>query len=212
MSPIVWEVMPIPVVDEKVLGVLLIDAQPVFLDSMHEQKEPVLVRLERLLSLADLFKLPFVATFEHPVETKGWLPERLEKLFPSHGQRFVKQTFNCCSDNSILEAVRRLSIKQIVVAGGETDVCVLQSALGLVGLGLQVFLLEDCVFTSEQHPRPALDRMYNAGVVPCTLKILFYELLRTVNRDALPKEIKTKLESNDEYFQLETLPPWNPAR
>jgi nicotinamidase-related amidase len=200
-----------PIIDPSSVGIILIDAQPFFWESMHAAREPVLVRIERLLMLADWLELPLIATFEHPVETKGWLPERLERIFPSHGQRFVKRTFNCCSDDSIRKAIGRLGIKQVVVAGAETDVCVLQSSLGLLRTGLQVFILEDCIFTSEQHPRPALERMYRAGVVPCTLKAFFYELMRTVDRDALPAEWKARAGSFGEYFDLEALPPWDPA-
>lgn len=202
--------MPVSVAEPNGLGIMLIDAQPFFWDRMHAPKEPILVRVERLLMLANWLRLPLFATFEHPVETKGWLPERLEEVFPPHGQRFVKHTFNCCSDTAILEAIGRSQIKQVVVAGAETDVCILQSCLGLLSMGLQVFLLEDCTFTSEHHARPALDRMYHAGVIPCTLKTLFYELMRTVEKDALPAECKAREASFAEYFRLEELPPTEP--
>ena len=51
--------------------------------------------------------------------------------------------------------------------------------------GHVVFLLEDCVASSEPHTRPALERMYAAGVVPCTLKTAYYELMQ--RRDRLPR-------------------------
>ena len=198
-------------IDSGRVGVLLIDAQPFFWGCMHGAKEPTLIRVERLLMLADWLKLPLIATFEHPVEVKGWLPERLERVFPSQGQRFVKQTFNCCSDDAVREAIRKLQISQAVVAGAETDVCILQSSLGLMSMGLQVFLLQDCTFTSEHHARPALDRMYHAGVIPCTLKTLFYELMHTVDKDALPVEWKSRADLFAEYFRLEELPPTEPV-
>ena len=199
-------------VDPQNIGVLIIDAQPAFLDSMYGPKDPVVIRLERLLMLTDLLKLPLIATFEQPVDTKGSLPDRLEKAFPAHGQRFVKKTFNACSDALVNQAIRKLPVKQFALAGSETDVCILQSALGLLGMGFEVFLLEDSVFSSEPHPRPALDRMYRAGVIPCTLKILFYELLRTVDREAWPKEARARMGSfPPEFFEVEKLPPWEPA-
>jgi len=203
--------MSVPVVEASRVGVALIDAQPFFWNSMHGAKEPILMRVERLLMLADWLELPLIATFEHPVDTKGWLPERLESVFPSHGKRFVKRTYDCCSDPAVREAISEMHLPQVVVAGAETDVCVLQSSLGLVGMGLQVFLLEDCVFTSENHARPALERMYHAGVVPCTLKTLFYELTRTVDKDAFPTKWKAKARSYAECFRLEELPPIEPT-
>jgi isochorismate hydrolase len=203
--------MSVPIVEASRLGVVLIDAQPFFWDTMHGAKEPILMRVERLLMLVDWLALPLIATFEHSVETKGWLPDRVEKVFPSHGKRFVKRTYNCCSDPAIREAISGMHLPQVVVAGAETDVCVLQSSLGLIDMGLQVFLLEDCIFTSEHHARPALERMYRAGVVPCTLKTLFYELTRTVDKDAFPTKWKAKARSYAECFRLEELPPIEPT-
>jgi len=192
--------------------VMVVDVQPAFLDTMFGPSAPVIVRIEYLLMLADLFKLPLVATFEHPVETKGMFPERLEKAFPVHGQKFVKKTFNACSDTFVNQAIRKLSVKQFALAGGETDVCVLQSALGLLDMDFEVFLLEDSIFSSEPHPRPAIDRMYKAGVIPCTFKAFFYDLLRAVGEESWPEEVRGRMRSFPvELFQPEKLPHWEPA-
>lgn len=69
---------------------------------------------------------------------------------------------------------------QFAVAGGETDVCVQQSVLGLIGEGYQVFLLEDCLFSNEPHVGSAIRRMEQAGVIPTTVKTLAYELRQSV--------------------------------
>ena len=184
------------------VGILLIDAQPRFWEEMDGPQKPVLVRIEHLLILADWFELPLIATFEHKVEAKGILPERLEQVFPSQGQRFVKGMFNCCAERDIRKAIKELSVQQFVVAGAETDVCVLQSVLGLLEMGYQVFLLEDCLFTSEPTPGPALERMYQAGAIPCTLKTLVYELTQCVECPHWPKNFRPP----------ESFPPWHSKR
>jgi nicotinamidase-related amidase len=163
------------------LAIVVIDVQPFFLEGwMAGDVEPLMARLEFLLALATVYDVPLLATFEQPIETKGWLPQRLEPFFPAHGQRYTKQTFNCCGEPSILEAIDKMGRSQIAVAGGETDVCVLQSVLGLIGAGKQVFLLEDALFSSEPHVGPALRRMESAGAVPSTVKTLNYELRLSV--------------------------------
>lgn len=178
-------------IDPARTAIVLIDAQPSFWGWMAQEREPIEARIEQLLLLATMADLPLVATFEHPTESNGWLPERLEKAFPEHGQRYVKRTFDCCSEDEILTALgalRASGIEQIVLAGAETDVCVLQSARGLQQLGFEVFLLEDYWFTREPNTAPALRRMYARGVVPCTYKTLFFELVGTVDRSAQPAE------------------------
>ena len=172
--------MQTPFVDPAKAGFVLIDSQPFFVDLMHGPQEPVLARLEHLILLARTFAMPTVATFEHPVERNGWFPERLERVFPPDGRRFVKRTFNLCAEPEIRGAVQSLGATQLVVAGAETDVCVLQSTLGLLALGYQVFLVEDCLFTAEPHTGPALRRMERAGAIPLTYKTLHYELKRSV--------------------------------
>lgn len=172
-------------VERSSVAVLLIDVQPAFWDyafgQSEEVKEPVMIRLQHLLMLADWMELPILATFEHPVAENGQLPEQLERVFPAGGQRFTKRTYNCCLEPTIREAIKRLPVKQFAVAGAETDVCILQSVLGLLRMGYQVFLLEDCLFTSESHPGAALRRMAQAGAIPCTLKSLAYELSESVD-------------------------------
>ena len=177
--------MEIPRINRNKTGILLIDVQPSFLDyafpDENEALESLLVRYEHLLMLAEWMDLPLVATFEKPVSENGELPERLEAVFPAKGKRFVKNYFGCMTEPEIADAIKELQVEQIAVAGAETDVCVMQSVLGLLQAGYQVFLLEDCLFTSESQPAPALRRMYQAGAIPCTLKMIAFELVRCVD-------------------------------
>jgi nicotinamidase-related amidase len=198
-------------VDPSDLAIVVIDVQPYFLDGwMAGSAEPLLARLEFLFALATVYDLPFLATFEQPVEKKGWLPERLEPFFPAHGQRHAKQTFNCCGEPSIAGAIEGLGRSQIAVAGGETDVCVLQSVLGLIEAGKQVFLLEDALFSSEPQVGPALRRMEGAGAVPSTVKTLNYELRRSVAAPRTEREI-TERNPGLVLPEPEQFPEWTPG-
>lgn len=193
------------------LAILVIDVQPYFLDGwMAGDSESLLVRLGHLLGLAMAYDLPCLATFEQPVEKKGWFPERLEPYFPVHGERYTKNTFNCCGETEIRDALARLDRTQFAVAGGETDVCVLQSVLGLIGEGYQVFLLEDCLFSSEPHVGPAIRRMEAAGAIPTTVKTLHYELRQSM---ATPSAAAVLAERYPGLMMVEPedLPAWRPV-
>ena len=162
---------------------------------MHGESEPVMQRIEELLVLADVAQFPLVATFEDSPEWNGWLPERLEEVFPEHGRRLVKKTFDCCREPEIRAAIEALGVEQIVLAGAETDVCVLQSALGLLEMGYEVFLVVDAIFSNEANVEPALARMRQAGAVPLTYKTLFYEIDRSVAPDSMPAEWRERMKS-----------------
>jgi isochorismate hydrolase len=193
------------------LAIVVIDVQPYFLDGwMAGESEPLLARLEFLFALATVYEVPFLATFEQPIETKGWIPERLQPFFPAHGQRHTKQTFNCCGEPPILEAIRGLGRGQIAVAGGETDVCVLQSVLGLIEAGSQVFLLEDALFSSEPSTGPAIRRMERAGAIPSTVKTLNYELRRSV-AEPRAERVFSQCMPGLSLSEPERFPPWTPG-
>jgi nicotinamidase-related amidase len=194
-------------------AVILIDAQPGFFANVagSEPPGPVEARWEKLLTVARCLELPTVATFEEP-ERNGWLSPACEEAFPPHGLRYVKKTFDCCRQPEIDAAIAEMRRTNVLVAGTETDVCVLQSVLSLVERGHTVFLLEDCVASSEPHTRPALDRMYAAGAVPCTLKAAYYELMRAVTVCRDPGSAGpgwTALMA--EFDEPESLPEWRPA-
>jgi len=53
-------------------------------------------------------------------------------------------------EKKIADYIARLKNKQVIVAGCETDVCVLQSCLGLLALGYDVFVVEELVFSSSR--------------------------------------------------------------
>lgn len=112
------------------------------------------------------------------------------------------------TEPDIADVIEQLPVKQIAVAGAETDVCILQSVLGLLQVGYQVFLLEDCLFTSEPQPGPALRRMYQAGAIPCTLKSMAYELAECVDNIPWYSEAwLTKDHPGDKPYPEKFIPP-----
>lgn len=171
--------MAITIADADDLAIVLVDVQPLFLESMYGAPEPLLTRLEQLLIIAGWFELPVIATLEEPVDRKGQLPEPLRSLLPANGRMFTKSTYDLCGEPEIRTAVERSGRTQFAVAGGETDVCVLQSVLGLRRLNFDVFLLEDCLCSSEPRTDHAIRRMEQAGAIPGSYKSLFYELCGT---------------------------------
>jgi hypothetical protein len=92
----------------------------------------------------------------------------------------------------------------------------MQSVLGLIQMGYQVFLLEDCIFTSETQPAPALQRMYQAGAIPCTMKSMAYQLVEYVdNVPRYPEAWGMKDHPGvkpfpEKFFPPEEWPVWEP--
>ena len=96
---------------------------------------------------------------------------------------FEKNFFDLCKEKPIKAHLAGLKRRQVIVAGCETDVCVLQSCLGLLSLGYEVYVIEELIFSSARNTDAAIARMKAAGVVFTSYKTLFYELIETVGGD-----------------------------
>jgi nicotinamidase-related amidase len=132
--------------------------------------------------------VPIVITLERPVDKKGSWPEEINKHV--RGKVFEKDFFDLTKEKDIENYIARLKRKQVIVAGCETDVCVLQSCLGLLELGYEVYAVEELLFSSSRKIDAAIARMKAEGVVFLTYKSLYYELVAAVEgpRDRLRKQ------------------------
>src|SRR3984893_9703255 len=150
---------------------LIIDGQEFFLSqidtSLRSKLETNLANFARLLGY---FRVPMVATLERPVDQKGALPREIAKPVSGDAKIFEKDFFDLTKEKKIADHVARLKRKQVIVAGCETDVCVLQSCLGLLGLGYDVYVVEELVFSSSRNVDAASARRKAAGGVVLTYK------------------------------------------
>ena len=92
-----------------------------------------------------------------------------------------KMHFSCAADAGIGGRVRELASEgrsQLVICGIEAHVCVLQSALGFVGGGLEVFVVADAVASRKaESVEIARARMGAAGVAVVTTEMAVFEWL-----------------------------------
>jgi len=159
----------------------VIDVQEFFLAQLgnRAQRAKIETNLVNFARLLAYFRIPIVATLERPVFRKGRVPERLKAL-GDMAQVFEKDFFDLTREKKIADHLARLKRKQILVGGCETDVCVLQSCLGLLELGYQVFVVEELLFSSSRNVEAAIARMRAEGAVFISYKTLFYELIAAV--------------------------------
>ncbi len=151
---------------------VVVDAQPGFVEG-----EPV-ERAAWLAALARDLDVPVVVTEEEPERNGATDPRLMQPGTPV----FTKPTFGLAGTPAILEAVLATRRRTAVLVGAETDVCVYQSAVGLLDAGLHVIAVEDALFSpGEMHER-GLVRLRDAGVALTHCKALAYEWVRTVER------------------------------
>ena len=159
----------------------IIDVQGFFL-SQARARSPTKIRanIKNFARLLGYFRIPIAATLERPVHLKGFLPNEIKKQLGDRTEIFQKDFFDLTRENKIRNYIARLKRKQVILAGCETDVCVLQSCLGLLGLGYEVYVVEDLLFSSSRNVDSAMARMKAEGTVFLTYKSLYYELVAAV--------------------------------
>ena len=175
--------------DRDAMIVILIDLQQQFTEGCADDVQSKLSRIKQLILLAKYLGIPLLATLEVPLDRKGSLIDSLKDGFPAppSGHVMTKVSYDLCGEESIRTSILETGRAQCVVVGAETDVCVMQSVLGLLRLGLDVFVIEDCLLSSETSVESSLRRMSNGGAILTTWKSLYYELVRT---DDLENELR----------------------
>lgn len=166
-------------VDDCVL--IIIDLQDHFLAKQSPERSELLVnRVCWLTEIAKVMNVPVVATAEDPNRNGGLATVIAEKL-PPETKVFDKAIYSLASQNAILNEVLKTGRRTAVLVGVETDVCVAQSAIGLMQNGFQVVVLDDVTDSPGTAHFSGLERIRGAGALVTSLKVLYYEWIRTVS-------------------------------
>jgi nicotinamidase-related amidase len=129
-----------------------------------------------LLEAAQRLGVPVLVSEQYPKGLGVTVAEVAAKL-PEGAARFEKTRFSAFG---ALPSERR----QVVIAGMEAHVCVLQTALELAAAGHEVFVVEDAVCSrSEANRANALSRMRAEGIVVTNVESVVFEWLRDARNE-----------------------------
>lgn len=183
--------------DSEESQLVLVDYQQRLMPAVHEGNE-VLANAVRLARIARLLQVPVWATEENPeglgatvdalqpLVAGGVVPKMafdgtsvlLPKLKPAPRQ----QGGNARSLPKHLQKAAPAPApgrESIVLAGCETHVCLLQTALGLLEEELEVWVVTDaCGSRTERSRDAAFDRLAGAGAELVTTEMVAFEWLR----------------------------------
>lgn len=172
--------------------VTVIDLQGKLLPMTHRW-ELAVAATNRLMNLAAIFGRPVVLTEQYP---EGLGPTHPDVRAVFDGLDTPKRTvskvaFGCCGDDAFEAALSELlpgvppTRRQIVVAGIETHVCVMQTVLELLRAGSEVHVCWECVTgRGEEYRRHALDRMQQAGAQITNHESVAFEWARSKDHEA----------------------------
>jgi len=153
---------------------LVIDVQEKLIPFIHEH-EHVVENCRWMIQVAQKLDIPVLVSEQYP-KGLGATVEELRELIPDPDDYIEKLHFSCTEDAGCLAEIQATKCSQFVLIGVETHVCVLQTALGLVDLGKEVFVVADAV--GNRHPYDAefaIARLRAAGVHIITREMALFE-------------------------------------
>jgi nicotinamidase-related amidase len=153
-------------------ALLVIDVQEKLLPTMPDV--PGLIRaIGFLIDAAAVLDVPVRATEQYPRGLGPTAPELARRLpagLPS------KVAFSCAAVPDLLPGLRAAGRGTVLLAGMETHVCVMQTALDLLADGFRVFVPVDAVQSRGRIDHDtALHRLERAGAVLTTAETAVFE-------------------------------------
>lgn len=129
-----------------------------------------------LLRAATRLDLPITVSEQYPKGLGPTMGELLELTPPD--SVVEKIHFSCAAEPAIKARLDGFGRKQVVIAGIEAHVCVLQSAIGFHQAGYQVFVVADaCSSRVTANHQAAMARMAQAGIGIVTVEMVVFEWL-----------------------------------
>ena len=118
-------------------------------------------------------------------------PEALGHTVPSIGvlvsaeRTIAKRHFSAMKEMSLPKALRETGRDQVLVAGMEAHVCVMQTALGILAAGYECWIAADAVGSRRPEDRAiALERMRASGAHAASAEMVLFEWLGSADHPA----------------------------
>ena len=155
---------------------LVIDFQTRLMPAIHEGGAAI-ANTARLIEAARLLELPMVTTEQNPKGLGSTVP-----AVAGAGPVIEKMSFGACAQPAFLAAIG--TDRDLVVTGCEAHVCVLQTVIGLLGLGRRVYVVRDAVGSRRAESKEtAMARMAGHGAEIVTAEMVVFEWLRSADHE-----------------------------
>jgi len=176
-------------IDAKRCSLVLVDYQQRLMPAIDRGEEVV----RRGVLLADVARelgIPVVGTEQNP----AGLGPNVAAIRERCAETLAKDHFDGCADG-LLDRLRRDrdGATQVVIAGCEAHVCLMQTGLGLLRAGHRVFVAADaCGSRDPRNHALAMERLRQAGAVIVSTEMVAFEWLHTC-RDPRFKAVLARL-------------------
>ncbi len=161
---------------ENTIG-LIIDIQERLVPAMWEN-EVLLKNCQVLIQGLSELEIPLLVTQQYSKGLGETIPE-IKSVISDF--RFIeKRNFSCCDELVVIEKLKELVAKNIIICGIESHVCVLQTAVDLKEAGFNPIVVMDCVSSrSKESIETAKERFRFEGIMMTSYESILFELARS---------------------------------
>ncbi len=160
---------------------VIIDVQERLFPVIHEN-ECLQRNLQLLIEGLESLEVPIIVT-EQYTKGLGFTIEPIKNSLSDYSP-LEKICFSCHDDDQFKQALSDTKKNHVIIAGIETHVCVLQTALDLIDDGYVPVVVEDCVSSRKLHDKEiAIERLREAGAIITTYESILLELCRVAGSD-----------------------------
>ena len=163
------------ILDRQHTALLVIDIQE-RVHAVMRYRETVEANALKLIRGCQLLRVPIFLTEQYPKglgHTISSIRNALQTTLP-----LQKMSFSCCGSEDLMKVLQEKGLRHAVLAGIETHVCILQTALDLLANDYQVHVVRDAVSSRhELDHQTALQRLQQAGAIVTTAEAVLFELM-----------------------------------
>ncbi len=158
-------------------ALIVIDFQASLLSTMEtEVAERTLAQTILLIEGARILSLPIISTEQYPRGLGVTAPE-IQRILGDAYRPLEKLSFSLMGEPAVADAVRALGRPNLILAGMETHICVLQSAIELIDEGFVPFVAADAVCSRKNLDwELGLSFMADAGAEITSAETILFSL------------------------------------
>jgi len=173
-------------------ALLIIDAQERIINPITE-KDQILHNIKKVIKAYEILGKNIFFSEQNPIK----LGSTINDLIPKKNFKvFEKMDFSLVCNHEFNKELSSRKIKNLIICGFETHICILQSVLGFLKNNFRVYLVADSMSSRNiiDH-NIAIERMCSEGAILASSESIIFELCETSSRNEF-KEISNIIKKN----------------
>lgn len=155
---------------------LIIDIQEKLIKSINDY-EDVVKKTKALIRGLEILDVPLLVTQQYTAGLGDTISEIKDMFIPF--KYLEKASFSCMDDQLFEQKIKDINKREVVIAGIESHICVLQTAIDLKSKGFDPIVIVDAIGSRNPMDKEiALKRMEQEGIKLATVESILFEMCR----------------------------------